>query len=545
MISVWVWANVWCSNCLYTVGDFKARIRIFRWKGTTLGCERFIQLNNVDDYFFCSPFRLFSTETTLSWTAGHSFMFFYSESVFSCFLFSHVAGFTDQQQLLWEPHLAMVIESVHKHKPQGILSQIRARNPIPKHWHITHPAISRTPRAASHLQKFCRTQGLDPFFCSSSFFFFTILQKKTAPKFWGANWGCGRKRQTSILGSGPPWTESWICAWSVSVSCAQKIADFLSAALFLCTGSSYIQESIPSQNSRSSLLAATRAKVFPPKKSSWNFQIPNLWLFLDVVRVAICFPILATCRKGKRTKATPLVWMPCMLTLQTRWMLWDCGQICLKHFLFSAMLVTQKSPKIPNHLKPSNNIWTILNHKRDMAERWCLPQFPSRNMPSGQKRTGTSDPFFSQMQIKESWTQTKSCKLDSKIATYFEHFLLINVRLMEKKILFRKRFWCSLSLFCLCDVRFFFQGQDRGQTAPQQFSEIAGSEFWPPGLFHLFTLLGGELFWSVRNSQLFWSQCPPPGGGGGISLKGAGVRHAVCVSHCSYFAFAWKWQKCF
>ncbi len=58
------------------------------------------------------------------------------------------------------------------------------------------------------------------------------------------------------------------------------------------------------------------------------------------------------------------------------------------------MLVTLNSQTMPNHTNTwsyqtakimQNKIWIVPNHKRHKAKRWCIPQIPSCNTPSGQK----------------------------------------------------------------------------------------------------------------------------------------------------------------
>ena len=72
-------------------------------------------------------------------------------------------------------------------------------------------------------------------------------------------------------------------------------------------------------------------------------------------------------------------------------------RICPKQFCFSwnviCTTVTLNSLKMPNHSKPETikqlqfcgQKWKISNHKRDTAERVCILQIPSCNLPFGQK----------------------------------------------------------------------------------------------------------------------------------------------------------------
>ena len=90
------------------------------------------------------------------------------------------------------------------------------------------------------------------------------------------------------------------------------------------------------------------------------------------------------------TRSHTKVWMP-------------CAHIPMKNllvhniFLFPEVLKTSKSQKMPNCI----NIWghpsatkretsrKMLNHGRDTAKRWCIPQLRSSKLPSGATRRGS------------------------------------------------------------------------------------------------------------------------------------------------------------
>ena len=91
--------------------------------------------------------------------------------------------------------------------------------------------------------------------------------------------------------------------------------------------------------------------------------------------------------RSKLKEAAPQTWGCPAGTPQICRMLWDP-----KHSIFSWNVSnTEESENAQPYqqFKPSNTfvlwtIWKIPNHKRDMAERWFIPQMSASNMPSGQ-----------------------------------------------------------------------------------------------------------------------------------------------------------------
>ncbi len=86
-----------------------------------------------------------------------------------------------------------------------------------------------------------------------------------------------------------------------------------------------------------------------------------------------------------------------------------------KTFLFFLKCLWSENAQQYQHLSQSNShnnrgkFWKIPNHEKDTAKRWCIPQMPSSNLLSGQKREKeTSDNtqvfWYSRMCSHLGWT---------------------------------------------------------------------------------------------------------------------------------------------
>ena len=101
-----------------------------------------------------------------------------------------------------------------------------------------------------------------------------------------------------------------------------------------------------------------------------------------------------------------------------------CGilEICLKRVWYSwKRELHQRCQKMPNQtkaLKPSSrNVWTIPNHQRDTAERWCTSQIPSCNMPVEWGVCTVRAPLSG----IQKCTQILNSRLDSTMANITRH----------------------------------------------------------------------------------------------------------------------------